>query len=605
MVSGLLKSYFMRIKLWFDPIFDASVRVLSLLNAIMSLVVVVLLIYGFGFRSAMDSAIILKLFKTTFFLFYIEHCIFFLTNLVNRRIPQYWLYSGSIFILMTFIMILWWLPQNTVDKYTFLRYACHDYTLLVVVGIQAVLKFSTMLTGLLSNRLSPNKIFVGSFLLLIIVGTGLLLLPRATRGEISLLDTFFTAVSSVCVTGLMVVDITSVFTLTGQIVILVLIQLGGIGIMTFTSFFGLMFAGRHSGQNKMLIKDLIDSEKNASQIFSTLRNILFLTFLIEGLGTWMIYTVMADYSWHGLYIALFHAVSAFCNAGISVIPDGLSNPALADNYALLHIISFLVIFGGLGFPILFNIWRWIKHTVDNLMRKLFGKRRNYVYTSRIITSNSAIVLFATLFLLTTATLLFFVTEYNNILADKSLWGKLSTAFFLAVTPRTAGFSVFNVDTLMPVTLIYMLILMWIGGSPMSTAGGIKTTTFGIAILNIWNTLRGRDHIEIRHRSLSHQTVNRAFIIIFVSLVVMAGGVFFLAVFEPHIPLKAVLVEVVAAFSTVGLSMGITPSLAWYSKVVIMFIMFVGRIGLLTLLACFIPESDAKFYNYPTENIPIN
>lgn len=151
----------------------------------------------------------------------------------------------------------------------------------------------------------------------------------------------------------------------------------------------------------------------------------------------------------------------------------------------------------------------------------------------------------------------------------------------------------------------MLILMWIGGSPMSTAGGIKTTTFGIAILNIWNTLRGRDHIEIRHRSLSHQTVNRAFIIIFVSLVVMAGGVFFLAVFEPHIPLKAVLVEVVAAFSTVGLSMGITPSLAWYSKVVIMFIMFVGRIGLLTLLACFIPESDAKFYNYPTENIPIN
>lgn len=595
----------MRIKLWLDPIFDASVHILSLINAVMSLVVVVLLVYGFGFRSTMDSAIIIKLFKFTFFLFYIEHCIFFLTNLANRRIPQYWLYSGSIFVLMTFIMILWWLPQNIVDQYVFLTYVCHDYTLLLVVGIQAVLKFSTLLTGLLSNRLSPNRIFVGSFLLLIVVGTGLLLLPRATRGEVSLLDTFFTAVSSVCVTGLMVVDITTAYSLTGQIIILILIQLGGIGIMTFTSFFGLMFAGRHSGQNKMLIKDLIDSEKNAAQIFSTLRNILFLTVLIEGLGTWLIYSVMGDYSWYGLYVALFHAVSAFCNAGISIVPEGLGNPALAGNYALLHTISFLVIIGGLGFPILFNIWRWLKHSTGNIMRKIFGKRQNYIYTPRIITSNSAIVLSATLFLLSTATILFFITEYNNLLAGKSLWGKISTAFFLAVTPRTAGFNVFQVDGLMPVTLIYMLILMWIGGSPMSTAGGIKTTTFGIAILNIWNTLRGRDHIEIRHRSLSHQTVNRAFIIIFVSLVVMAGGVFLLAVFEPDLSLRSILVEVVAAFSTVGLSIGITPSLMWYSKIVLMFIMFVGRIGLLTLLACFIPESDAKFYNYPTENIPIN
>lgn len=605
MVSGLLKSYFMRIRLWLEPVLAGAVHVLSIVNALLSFFVVASLVYAFGFSVTLEEAISVGLFKFVFVAFYVEHCVFFITNMLERRVPQHWYYSGSFFLLMTVLIVLWCFPQGMVERYAVLGYAHHDYTLLVLVGIQAVIKFSIMLTDSLSNRLSPNWIFVGSFLLLIIVGAGLLLLPRATVGGISVLDAVFTSVSAVCVTGLSVVDVPTTFTLTGQVMLIVLIQLGGIGIMTFTSFFGLMFAGRHASQNKLLIKDLIDPEKGVSQIFATLRNILLVTFLIEAMGAWGIYRAIGDYSWHGAFVAVFHAVSAFCNAGFSVVPGGLYNPALADNYALLGSISFLIIFGGLGFPILFNIWQWVRASVVNVVRKMFGRQRASVHTPRIITSGSVLVLIITFVLLVVGCVVFFITEYDNVLAGKTWWGKCCTAFFLSVTPRTAGFNSFDMGELRPLTVTYMLIFMWIGGSPMSTAGGIKTTTFGIAVLNIWNTLRGREHIEIRHRSLSQHTVNRAFVIIFVSLVVIAAGVCMMSAFEPQLSMQTVVFEIVSAFATVGLSLNVTPTLTVYSKVLLIFIMFIGRMGLLTLLACFIPESEAKFYRYPTENIAIN
>lgn len=605
MISGLLKSYFMRIKLWLDPVFGIAAHVLSIVNMLLSVFVVASLIYAFGFRVSYEEAISLTLFRFAFFSFYVEHCVIFLPDIVRKKFTKSWYFSMTIFVLMSVILIFWTLPQSVVDKSVILGFICHDYVTMALVSVQAIIKFSAMLTASLSNRLSPNWIFVGSFALMIMIGTGLLLMPRATYVPISLLDSLFTTVSAVCVTGLSVVDVSTTFTFIGQVILLLLIQLGGIGIMTFTSFFGLMYAGKHSSRNKLLIKDLIDSDKGVSQIFTTLRNILFLTFLIEGLGAWVIYRAIADYTWHGVFVAVFHSVSAFCNAGFSTVPEGLYNVALRDNYLLLNTISILIIFGGLGFPILFNIWGWIKISTRKLVCKLFGRWHLFVNMPRILTSNSVIVLIVTTFLLLSGTLVFFITEYSNVLEGKSFLGKLSTAFFLSVTPRTAGFNAFDMSALMPITITYMIIYMWIGGSPMSTAGGIKTTTLGIALLNVWNTLRGREHIEIRHRSLAHHTVNRAFIVMFVSLVVIAVGICLMSAFEPQLSMQAIAFEVVSAFSTVGLSLNITPTLTVYSKVILIIIMFIGRMGLLTLLSCFIPESESKFYNYPTENIPVN
>lgn len=606
MVSRLLKSYFIRIRLWVTAKLIDCAKLLSAANVILSLAVMGSLVYAFGFRNDFNDALNIGLFKVSFFMFYIEHCVFFISNLARRKMPVHWYYPAIFFLLMTTVMVIGWIPQNYIDNNILLHYIHHKHTLFLLVGIQAILKFSISLTSSLSNKLSPNWIFVGSFMILILFGLSLLLLPNATHNGISFLDALFTAVSAVCVTGLTTVDVPSTFTFTGELIILGLIQLGGIGIMTFTSFFGLMFAGSHASQNKMLIKDLIDPDKGISQIFSTLRNIIFLTFIIEALGAWSIYSFLDDRSFHGMYIAVFHSISAFCNAGFSIIPDGLNNASIVNNYAILNSIAFLVIIGGLGFPLLFNLWKWLKTTAINAMRKLFGKTKTYVHTPRIISSNSVIIITITIILLTSGTIIFFVTEYDNILEGKTLWGKLCTAFFMSVTPRTAGFNAFDMGSLMPITLTFMIIYMWIGGSPMSTAGGVKTTTLGIAMLNIWNTLRGRDNIEIRHRSLSHQTVNRAFIIIFVSLAVIATGVCLISIFDPDIQMQHILFEVVSAFSTVGLSVNITPVLTDYSHIVLIVLMFIGRIGLLSLLSCFITkENKSMYYNYPTEDILIN
>ena len=212
----------------------------------------------------------------------------------------------------------------------------------------------------------------------------------------------------------------------------------------------------------------------------------------------------------------------------------------------------------------------------------------------------------TIVLVVGGTILFFITEYNNILHDDTtFFGKLSTSFFLATVPRTAGFSSFSMGALTNISLVIMIIYMWIGGSPMSTAGGIKTTTFAIALLNVISTLRGRDNIEIRQRTIAKQSINRAFIIIFSSLIVVAFGVVILSIFEPTLPTQYAIFEVVAAFSTVGLSLNITASLSVVSKITVLIVMFIGRLGTITILSCFITNKGSQFYQYPTEHIPIS
>ena len=479
--------------------------------------------------------------------------------------------------------------------------------MIVIVAIEALLKLSAVITHSLSTKISPSWIMVGSFISMIIVGTGLLLLPRATTNGISFFDALFTATSAVCVTGLTTIDVATTFTTVGHLIILFLIQLGGIGIMTFTSFFGLMFAGRHPSQNKMLIKDLIDPDNSVSQIFTTLRNIILITIAIELLGALFIYEAMGDYTLYGAFVAIFHSTSAFCNAGFSTLETGLFHPDFRNNYLLLNSLSWLIILGGIGFPILFNIWQWIKQQIVRLLDRIFHRNQLiFDHKARTLTSNTVIAVIMTIILVVGGTIIFFMTEYNSVLRDDAtFWGKLSTSFFLATVPRTAGFSSFSMGSLTNISVVIMILYMWIGGSPMSTAGGIKTTTFAIALLNVINTLRGRDHIEIRRRTIAKQSINRAFIIIFSSLVVVAFGVVVLSIFEPQLPTQYAIFEVVSAFSTVGLSLNLTPDLTFISKITILIVMFIGRLGTITILSCFISNKGTQFYQYPTEHIPIS
>ena len=615
-IIGLYKSILMRLQLSLSPILSWLRNAISVFNALLSVIIIVLLVYALGFPVKFDEVIPLTLFKLAFLLFFCEYTgnlIRHIKSRLNRSKQRYKSHKSinPLYIILYSIVIslsvIWLMPTEWLERYsTIFTILRHNYLMIIIVAIESLLKLSAVITHSLSNRLSPSWIMVSSFLFMIFAGTALLLLPRATVNGISFFNALFTATSAVCVTGLTTIDVSTTFTTEGHIILLLLIQLGGIGIMTFTSFFGLMFVGHHPSQNKMLIKDLIDPDNSVSQIFTTLRNIIVITLTIELIGAIFIYEAIGNYTLYGAFTAIFHSVSAFCNAGFSTFEEGLFHPDYRHNYLLLNSLSWLIIFGGIGFPILFNLWHWIRHKLIQLYDRIMRRtQRKFDHKARTLTSNTVIAIVLTSILVIGGTIVFFITEYNNVLrTDSSLMGKISTSFFLATVPRTAGFSSFSMGALTNVSVVIMIIYMWIGGSPMSTAGGIKTTTFAIALLNVINTLRGRDHIEIRQRTISKQSVNRAFIIIFSSLVVVAIGVVILSIFEPQLPTQYIIFEVVSAFSTVGLSLNLTASLTIVSKITILLIMFIGRLGTITILSCFISNRGTQFYQYPTEHIPI-
>lgn len=604
-LRGFIKSLQMRLYLFMQPVIGVLWTALKVTNVLCALCVVGVVVYGLGFQQEARMAEVITPFRWFYFLSLAEFLVLVIGDVFGLRPSRVWYLKLSAALLLLFVGISWLLPQSVVEQFVVFEWANSAYVLFALVSAQAVINLSVFVTRSLHSRLNPTWIFVGSFVLLILMGAGLLMLPRSTVQPIRFIDALFTAVSAVCVTGLTTVDVSATFTIMGQSIIAILIQLGGIGIMTFTSFFGLFFAGRHLGQNKMLIKDLVDPEKGIGQIFKTLWYIILVTLVLESVGAYLIFVSIRGQSWHDVGFAVFHAISAFCNAGFSIVPDGLMNASYCNNYLLHLIIAALVVLGGLGFPIIFNLCKWVLYGCRNLFRRLFGKKKRPLYIPHLLTSNTLIVLTVTVVLLLGGMLIFYTTEYYNLLADKSLGGKLATAFFMSVTPRTAGFNTFDLSQMMPLTVLWMIVFMWIGASPMSTGGGVKTTTIGIALLNVWHTLRGRDHIEIRHRRIAETTVNRAFIIIFVSLCVIVAGMMCLAWFEPGVPLVDLLFEVVSAFSTVGLSMNLTPQLCDASHVVLIVLMFVGRVGLISILSCFIKQKRHLDYQYPSESIPIN
>lgn len=481
--------------------------------------------------------------------------------------------------------------------------------LVYIVFIAAlVFKFSTNSLELSTRNVNPALLFVFSFFFIILFGSGLLMMPNATNAGIGFTDAFFTATSAVCVTGLIVVDTATHFTILGQIIIGILIQIGGLGIMTFTSFFGYFFKGGSSIGHEFLLKELLNEDK-LGEIFNTLLKIMTLTFSIELLGAVLIYTSV-DPSFNSSQLSLigfsvFHSVSAFCNAGFSTLTDGLYDVGIRTNYPLQLTISGLIIIGGLGFPIVFNYYRLLRHYGRNFYNQLTGRGR-YVHLPQVININTRIVMITTAILLLVGTAVFMLTEYNNTLRDLPLNGKLVGAFFGSVTTRTAGFNTIDMSALMPLTVIACLFLMWVGASPASTGGGIKTTTFALTVLNTTSIMKGKGRIEIFSREIANESVRRAYAVVFLSLVVIACSVIMIMVFEgKKFGLDKVIFEVVSAYGTVGLTLGITSSLTIASKWTLIITMFLGRVGTLTLLVGFFRKLRSFQYHYPKSNIMIN
>jgi trk system potassium uptake protein len=473
----------------------------------------------------------------------------------------------------------------------------------IAVLLTFIREFSELKVNFKRTVLNPAQLFILSFLIIILIGSFLLILPNATYKGISYIDALFTSTSAVCVTGLIVVDTGSHFTIFGQSIIMILIQVGGLGILTFASYFSYFFKGGTTYENQLVLSDMTSSRK-LGEVFSTLKYIILITFGIEFFSGILIYTSIDSSNFASksdqLFFSAFHSISAFCNAGFSTLSDGLYDVGFRFNYFMQIIVILTFVLGGLGFPIVVNIIKYIKYKIITLFSKRKSKYRPWV-----LNLNSRITLITTISISIVAFFIFYFLEYNNTLSEHSGFGKVVTALFGATTPRTAGFNTIDSSAMTFPTLMMVFLLMWIGASPQSTGGGIKTSTFAIATLNVLSLAKGKSRIEIFRREIADISVRRAFAFIALSLVVIGFAIIFISMFDKEKELLDIAFECFSAYSTVGLSLGITGDLNNESKFVLIMVMFIGRISMLSLVIAVFKKIKHKNYSYPKEEITIN
>ncbi len=480
-----------------------------------------------------------------------------------------------------------------------------------VLFLISLIDLSDGVIRLLGRKLNPALMLAISFMVFILVGSGLLIMPRCVLPGVHLpwIDSLFTATSAVCVTGLTTIDVASTFTSFGQFVIMMLIQVGGLGVMTITSFFALFFMGNTSLYNQVLVRDMVSSKSLAS-LWSTLLNIFGFTAVIELVGALIIFLNIhgtLDMSIrHELFFSVFHSVSAFCNAGFSIYKDGLSAPELMTGHCWLYIIiSLLIILGGIGYPVLVNLKIIVYKRAAFIWKWICGYRYASMSIPNLFDLNTKIVLRTTGLLIVFGTLLIGFFEWNNTFDGMLLHEKFTQAFFNAVSPRTAGFISVNLGNMCIQSIIIYTILMWIGGASQSTAGGVKVNAFAVAILNIRAIIHGTTRVEYAGRELSLDSIRRANVAVFASLFVLFGFIFAITIIEPHLPLKAIVFECVSAFGTVGSTLGITSELQYTSKVLIILLMFLGRVGVVTLAQALLKQYTNQNYKLPQDNIIIS
>ena len=454
--------------------------------------------------------------------------------------------------------------------------------------------------------IEPAMLIALSFSFMILGGAGLLLMPNCTVNGISAIDALFTSASAICVTGLATVDTEFAFTFMGKTILLILIQIGGLGIMTLTTFLGNFFMGSMDLKQRLMVKELVASER-ISEVMTLVRNVVLITFGLELIGAIFIYfsvgqglsVAVGDRIW----FSVFHSISAFCNAGFSTLSVGLTHPTLQFNTPFLMSISTLIVIGGIGYPILFNYGDYLRSVIRSRWRTL-TTGIPVVHHSRVINMHTKIVLSTSVFLILFGSVAFFFIERHHLLAGMGLQQAMVSALFASISPRTAGFNTLDMAGLSAASMMLIYFLMWIGGSPASTAGGIKTTTLSVAFSNIIGLGKDNFRVEMFGRELPSSSVRRAFAVMTLSVVCIGFGVMALSITEQESNIGVLIFECISAFSTVGLSMGFTAKLSVTGKWIIIMLMYLGRVGAFSIVAGLIPDINYQRYRYPKENVTI-
>jgi trk system potassium uptake protein TrkH len=440
-------------------------------------------------------------------------------------------------------------------------------------------------------RFQPAQLLALSFVGAIFVGTFLLLMPFSTHAgsNISFVDALFTSTSAVCVTGLIVQDTATFFTPLGQMIILILLQLGGLGIMAFSTLILLVAGKKVSIQDKIIIQQDYH-HTGAKNVKSLIKNIFFYTVAIESAGTLILFLKWKGKfpGLKGLFYSLFHAISAFCNAGFSVFSDSLES--FRGDVWINVTIMILIVLGGLGFLVL-------SEGLDFFSRIIRRRRKS-------LSLHSKLVWIMTLSLIVLPFISFLMIEWNRALQGFSLKEKIMASLFQIITARTSGFNTMALESLNPAAVFLLISLMFIGASPGSTGGGVKTSTIGVIFAFIKSRIAARESINIFYRSLPFELVTKAFTVVVLSIcaIFVSSAVLFLT--QSGMSMEETFFEVFSAFGTVGLSLGMTAKLNTVGKIVIISTMFVGRIGPLTLLYAFSREKAFGKFEYVEESVMI-
>lgn len=454
----------------------------------------------------------------------------------------------------------------------------------------------------LYQQFSPARKIASTFLFVILTGAFLLWLPISNQNGdfFDFIDSLFIATSATCVTGLSTTAIATQFNVFGKLVVMVLIQIGGLGLMTLMALFVLAMKNRLSMKEKIAMREMLN-KNNIFDMKSFLVDILKYTLVFEGIGFFILAIhLIPEFGFaKGGFHALFLAVSAFCNAGF----DLFGSNSLIDyrgDFIMNTVIILLIILGGIGFAVWFD--------VRDKIRSVFRHHMSIHKAVRTLSTHTKAALIMTLILIFGGALIFFLLEYPNpeTFQNYTLGDMVFASLFQSVTLRTAGFATMDLATTTIATKFLMMVFMFIGGSPGGTAGGIKTTTFFVLCIFIYTMLKGKEHIKVFHRLIPKEIVIRATNVMTVNMLTLFSGIFLLCISDPQLGFMNLAFEAVSAMATVGLTLGITSSLSVFGKCIIIVLMYIGRIGITTLLLSMIKMKrvDDRPIAYPSGNILI-
>ncbi len=585
---------------------DIAGKILGVAQFVAALTTLVCLMLYIGYEpGAMDRTVIVRLLRSSQIVFLATVAVTLLNPEARRRQTVADRLCSAL-VIITVVPALW-MHFGGADS-GLPHFFCSRRFLFVCLGIYSFAKLCTDCMRLLDSHTNPSLILSASFIIFIMAGSFVLMLPKCTVGApLRFVDSLFMATSAVSMTGMSTIDTSATLTPRGWTVMAVLMQIGALGVLTFTSFFAIFFSGNSSLYSQIMMRDFVYS-KSMNALVPVILYILAFTLSIELAGAAAIYFTLPE-GFEGTWgnraaFSAFHSLSAFCNCGFSTLPEGMATPELMNGSAWFYIVmSALILAGGIGFPNLVNFREVIAEYFRRLRARILG--RPFVRNIHVYDLNTKLVLLLTAVLFVGGAAAFYFFEGSHSMAGMSTGRRIVQSVFCSATVRTAGFLTIGPQQWLGITFVIALFLMWVGCSSQSMGGGIKINAFAAVILNLRSIVFGQKGVVVFGRSIAMRSVRRSNAVVVLSIMALFVYSCLLLILEPDFSTGALVFEAFSALTTVGISYGITPELGDAAKIVLATAMFLGRVGIISVLCGIVGNRPDISVNLPSDDIIVN